>query len=245
MTSTQPVSSPNSRHSFLAGCAAILAGLAVSTTIPSVVRAANCGAMASDAVDWSGCNKRNLILQGSSFEKANLSDADLALTDLSASNLSEAVFHKASLARASLAGAKALKSDFSRVEAYRTIFTGMAASDANFASAELQRSTFEGSTLQNANFEKAELARVNFRKTDLSGARFAYANLSRADLTGITANAPMSFDHAFLFLTRIQGVDLTTSTGLEQSQIDLACGDKTTRLPKGLTAPSSWPCNLD
>jgi len=37
-------------------------------------------------------------------------------------------------------------------------------------------------------------------------------------------------------------VDLTDVSGLTQEQLDLACGDQTTRLPPGLDVPSGWPC---
>ncbi|NEK55267.1 pentapeptide repeat-containing protein, partial [Rhizobium leguminosarum] len=49
-------------------------------------------------------------------------------------------------------------------------------------------------------------------------------------------------DRAFMFLTHIEGLDLSAATGLEQAQIDLACGDASTKLPVGLSAPTTWPC---
>ena len=47
---------------------------------------------------------------------------------------------------------------------------------------------------------------------------------------------------AFMFLTRIEGLDLSAAWGLQQAQIDLACGDTSTKLPAGLSAPAHWPC---
>ena len=147
--------------------------------------------------------------------------------------------------RAWLAGARAEKANFARVEAYRSSFVNIVATGASFASAELQRADFSGAHLTGANFEKAELSRAHFKGAVLTGTRFSLANLSRADLTGTKFEGPLVFDQAFLYLTRIEGLDLSAATGLEQAQVDLACGDDKTRLPAGLTTPSSWPCGTD
>ena len=149
------------------------------------------------------------------------------------------------MVRASLAGAKADKANFSRLEAYRTSFAGISAQGASFASAELQRADFSQANLTGADFQKAELGRVNFGKATLTGTHFPMANLSRAELRGATFEGPIDFTDAFLFLTRIGGLDLSKATGLEQAQIDLTCGDKATKLPAGLKAPATWPCKLD
>ena len=55
----------------------------------------------------------------------------------------------------------------------------------------------------------------------------------------------LDFERAFLYLTRIEGLDLTEATGLAQWQIDMACGDAGTKLPAGLAVPSSWPCRFE
>jgi uncharacterized protein YjbI with pentapeptide repeats len=207
--------------------------------------AASCGNTPEPGLDWSECTKRNLMLPSSELEGANLSGTDFSLTDLSGSNLTAANLEKAHLVRAWLAGAKAEKANFARVEAYRSSFAKISANGASFASAELQRADFSGAQLTGVDFEKAELGRVNFKGAVLTGARFSLANLSRADLSGATFEGPLVFDEAFLFLTRIEGLDLSAATGLEQAQIDLACGDENTRLPAGLTTPSAWPCASD
>ena len=69
------------------------------------------------------------------------------------------------------------------------------------------------------------------------------ANLARADFRGATFTAPIDFDGAFFFLTRIEGLDLSKSTGLSQWQLNMACGDARTELPSGLTRPEDWPCS--
>ena len=47
---------------------------------------------------------------------------------------------------------------------------------------------------------------------------------------------------AYLYLTRIEGSDLSGVLGLTQWQVDVACGDGDTKLPEGLSRPPDWPC---
>lgn len=207
--------------------------------------AADCRSQPAPGVDWQDCNKSNIVIRGANLSGANLSGADLTMTDLRSTTLSGAKLQKATLVRSSLAGADATGADFSRVEAYRANFTGIIAPGSSFSSAELQRADFISAELTNAMFEKAELGRADFEGAVIGGAKFAYANLSRAQFRGATINAPVDFTGAFMFLTRIEGVDLSAATGLAQAQIDLACGDAKTRLPSGLAASQSWPCSFD
>ena len=213
------------------------------TALPA--RAADCRAQPASGIDWQDCNKSNIVIRGADLSGANLTGTDLTMTDLRSATLNGAKMQKATLVRSSLAGADATGTDFSRVEAYRTNFTGIIAPGSTFTSAELQRADFISAELTNADFEKAELGRADFEGAVISGAKFAYANLSRAHFAGTTISAPVDFTGAFMFLTRIEGVDLSTATGLAQSQIDLACGDELTKLPGGLVASQSWPCTFD
>jgi uncharacterized protein YjbI with pentapeptide repeats len=206
--------------------------------------AADCGQMAYPGLDWSECSKRSIIIPDSNLEGANLAGTDFTGTDLANANLQSANLMKATLVRSSLSGAKAAKANFTRIEAYRSSFTNISGDGATFANAEMQRADLSGASLKGANFEKAELGRANFQKATLTDARFSLANLSRADLTGASLGGKVQFDRAFMYRTRIEGLDLSSSEGLQQSQVDLACGDTTTKLPAGLTAPAGWPCTI-
>jgi uncharacterized protein YjbI with pentapeptide repeats len=219
--------------------------LAIATLATSPAQAVNCKSAPAPELDWSDCNKRNLMLEGSDLEGARLFGIDFSMTDLRGANLKSANLEKAILVRSVLADAIADKANLARVEAYRTSFVGVSAEGASFTSAELQRADFSRARLTGANFEKAELGRANFTGAVLTGARFSFANLSRADLSTAIFEGPIEFDGAFLYLTRIEGLDLSAATGLQQAQIDLACGDATTKLPSGLSAPATWPCAFD
>lgn len=209
------------------------------------VAADQCTTAPMPGIDWQDCSKKNLMLPRANLERANLADADFSMTDLSAANLISANLEKATLVRAWLTGAVAENANFARVEGYRTGFTGVTANGANFSNAELQRAEFTDAKLKGANFEKAELGRAVFHGAMLTNTRFTLANLSRADFSQAKFEGPVQFDRAFMFLTRIEGLDLSAAQGLQQAQIDLACGDAGTKLPSGLVPPSDWPCTFD
>lgn len=212
---------------------------------PSGAQAANCKDSAVPGADWTDCNKKALMLGGSDLQGANLTNTDFTLTDLRGANLTGANLEKATLVRSSVAGASADGANFAKIEAYRCNFAGIGAEKASFVNSELQRANFSGAKLTGASFEKAELGRANFDKAELTGTRFSHANLSRADLTNTSFTGPIDFDGAFMFLTRIEGVNLSEATGLEQEQIDMTCGDSSTKLPAGLSTPAGWPCATD
>ncbi|WP_157628198.1 pentapeptide repeat-containing protein [Ensifer sp. BR816] len=224
-------------HALLtAALALIWAGSAAAT---------HCKNAPAPGLDWSDCKKTRLMLREADLEGANLFSADFTMTDLRDADLKSANFEKAKLVRASLAGANAEKANFARVEAHRASFAGISAKGASFANAELQRTDFSRARLIGANFERAELGRSNFDGAKLNGTRFSLANLSRADLSGVIIKGPVAFDRSVLFLTRIEGLDLSAATGLQQAQIDLTCGDDATKLPPGLSVPARWPCEFD
>jgi uncharacterized protein YjbI with pentapeptide repeats len=226
--------------------AMVLLLLMVSSFVSvDLVLAADCRSSPDTKVDWSGCYKRQLMLGGSNLRDANLYDSDLSFTDLSNANLQSADLEKATLIRTLLAGSKADGAKFDRIEAYRSEMSRMSAVDATFVSAEMQRVSLRGANLAGADFTKAELGRVNFEKAILTGVKFTLANMSRVSLNNARVDGGVDFDEAFMFRTRIEGVDLSTAKGLKQDQVDLACGDSKTRLPLGLTAPSDWPCQSD
>lgn len=214
-----------------------------SGSIP--LQAADCGNVAAPGLDWSKCSKSSIMLQNSDLKGANLAGAHFDGTDLSGTDLSSANLEKATLVRAWLKNAHADGANFKRVEAYRSDFSNASANGASFANAELQRAEFGGAQLNHADFQKAELGRADFDKAVLSDVNFSFANLSRATLGGVVMQGPVSFSGAFMYLTRIEGVDLSNATGLQQAQINLACGDNTTKLPSWLKAPSVWPCPPD
>ena len=227
--------------------ATIMSSLAIAFTFfpLDLAAAADCSASPMAGLNWSACTKHLIIIPSSELEGANLHKTDFAGTDLSDSNLKSANLEEANLMRASLADTNAEKANFKEVEAYRGNFSNISADGASFKNAELQRTNFSGAKLAGANFERAELGRADFDQAVLTGSRFTLSNLSRADLSHATFEGPLILSHAFMFRTRIEGLDLSAAQGLVQAQIDLACGDAKTKLPAGLEAPTNWPCPPD
>ena len=121
---------------------------------------------------------------------------------------------------------------------------------ANFCEADLSGDDFRMSMLAGANFTKAklqdaQLQQANLTRANLSGARLSGVNLDNAMLhlailhDAILQNASMQ--DAMLYQANLQGVDLEHVKGLTQYQINMACIDKQTKLPQGLSRPK--PCS--
>ena len=70
-----------------------------------------------------------------------------------------------------------------------------------------------------------------------SHASFRSADLTNAQLAGGTFDAA-DFRDADLERTALHGADLANARGLTQDQLDEACGDSRTRLPRGLSVRS-------
>ena len=105
----------------------------------------------------------------------------------------------------------------------------------------MPRATLDGANLKNVSLAKSELSRASFVEADLTGADLSYSDLGRANFAEALLGET-SFTGAYTYLTRFEGVDLSSSTGLTQEQLDIACGDENTSLPQGLAPSAEWPC---
>ena len=207
---------------------------------PGGVQAA-CSDPPKAGVDWSGCAKHRLILRNTNLQGAKLASSELDSTDLAQANLSGADLSRASLDRTRLSGADLSRAKLTQVNAYRSNFSAAKFAGADLTKAELIRSNLSGADLSGVNMEKAELPRASLEGANLSGANLSSTDLARTSLVKAKL-AGARFVKARMFLTRIEGVDLSTVVGLVQSQLDSACGNNLTKLPAGLKAPASWPC---
>ena len=107
----------------------------------------------------------------------------------------------------------------------------------NVSGSRLRQADLSLATMNNANFETADLSVAN-----LFGARFTSANFRNADLSRVTAVGAhfggANLSGAQLDGANLSGAELHESHGLTQSQLNTACGDQSTRLPRGLTIPA-------
>ena len=205
---------------------------------------AGCSDEPRAGVNWSSCMKtrkmlRDMNLSGGTFRRTDFSRSDLLETRLSGADLFGATLTRVRLVKADLSGA-----DLGKAEASRANFENANLSGAKLTKAEMPRANFAGADLTAADLSKTELGRVNFQKANLTDASLRFANVARVDFRDSNL-AGVDFTGAYTYRTRLEGVDLTTATGLTQVQIDLACGDAATVLADGLTEPPSWPCVVD
>jgi Pentapeptide repeats (8 copies) len=121
-----------------------------------------------------------------------------------------------------------------RIDLRATNLRGANLERANLKRVILAEANLSGATLWGANLREAKLSRANLsealvwgyvtRKTDLR-----QANLTGADLTGANLNN-----------VGLTGADLTGAEPFAQAELELAFGNKDTKLPEGLEPPKSW-----
>jgi uncharacterized protein YjbI with pentapeptide repeats len=106
---------------------------------------------------------------------------------------------------------------------------------ARLRQADLSLSTFDGSNFTGANMSIANAFGIRAEKSDFTGVNFESAVL----VGGWFGHS--KFDGATFNNANLSGSDFSTATGLTQVQLNTACGDAETRLPKGLVVPNCAP----
>jgi hypothetical protein len=91
------------------------------------------------------------------------------------------------------------------------------------------RLDLRGTTLKRADLQDADFQGANFGGADLRGARLRRANFSKANLLD-----------ADLRGADLRGADLRGSINLAQLQIEVAFGNKDTKIPENLHEPATW-----
>ncbi len=114
---------------------------------------------------------------------------------------------------------------------HRSVFNRADFSNAVLARADATRARFEG-----ADFSGADLTRMKLIEARCEDAVFADAVLTRAVATNARF-ARADFTNARLDDADFSGADLRQARGLTQAQLNQACGDRATRLPRGLRLP--------
>jgi uncharacterized protein YjbI with pentapeptide repeats len=202
---------------------------------------AGCGDHPAKAVDWTGCSKERLMLNGMDltagrFENALLSGSGFKGALMAGANLQRSELVRSSFAEANLTGANLEKS-----LASRTDFSGATLRGARLVKAEFQRVSFVGADLTDADLSSGDFSRNDFSDAQMMGTNLHNAILPRAVFTGAAMDGA-NLTGAFLLRASFSGVDLSDVTGLQQTQLDQACGDARTVLPVSLTVPTHWPC---
>lgn len=115
-------------------------------------------------------------------------------------------------------------------------FSGLEASGLNLNGARLRQSDLSLAVMNRTRFSNADLRDVEAYGGVFSSSSFAGANMTNASFVGAYLDGA-NFSGATLTGTNLSGATLLRATGLTQSRLNQACGDETTRLPRGLTIP--------
>jgi uncharacterized protein YjbI with pentapeptide repeats len=107
----------------------------------------------------------------------------------------------------------------------------------NFTGARLRQSDLSLSVMNRTSFARADLRDVNAYGGVFSSANFAGADLTNATFVGAYLEGS-NFAGARLSGVNFSGAEMGKVAGLTQAQLNAACGDGSTLLPRGLRIPA-------
>lgn len=118
------------------------------------------------------------------------------------------------------------QADLSNLELKNKNLAGARLRQADFSTAIMNRTRFSGGDLRDVNAYGAVMTGASFVRADLTNASFVGAYLQGANFSG-----------ARLSGANFSGAEMDRAIGLTQTQLDQACGDGSTYLPRGLRIP--------
>lgn len=108
--------------------------------------------------------------------------------------------------------------------------------DRNLAGARLRQADFSAAVMNRTRFTGGDLRDVDAYGAVLTGASFARADLTNASFVGAYLQGA-NFSGARLSGVNFSGAEMNRATGLTQAQLNQACGDDSTLIPRGLYIP--------
>ncbi|HUO23302.1 MAG TPA: pentapeptide repeat-containing protein [Caulobacteraceae bacterium] len=124
---------------------------------------------------------------------------------------------------ASCPGCNLFQADFSNAELKSKNFARARLRQADLSASVMNRTSFAGGDLRDVNAYGAVFTGANFAGADLTNATFVGTYLEGANLRG-----------ARLSGANFSGAEMERALGLTQAQLAQACGDDSTKLPRGL-----------
>jgi uncharacterized protein YjbI with pentapeptide repeats len=182
-------------------------------------------------------------LQQATLALANLQQADLVLANLQGAELQGANFRQATLVLANLQGAKLQGANFQQANLIQANLRGITFAEDNsqgFDHEQANRASAEF-TRKGPNFVKALRQRGKHPLLN-SMAIVLDVNLQR-EVERLATASRGNLQGAKLQRADLFGANLIDTVGLTQDQVNTACVDEETRLPKGLTKPA--PCSAN
>lgn len=110
-------------------------------------------------------------------------------------------------------------------------------SDRDFAGARMRQGDFSLSVFKRDDFHGADLRDINGYGALFTGANMSGANLTNATFVGAYLEGA-NLRGATLDGANFAGAEMDKAVGLTDHQLSRACGDDTTRLPRGLRIPA-------
>jgi uncharacterized protein YjbI with pentapeptide repeats len=204
-------------------------------------------------------NLRGANLQGANLNRANLCGANLRAADLQQATLRAANLQGANLYKANLQQATLKVANLCGAKLFLANLQGAKLGKANLhlsglIGANLQGANLNGANLQGANLNAAKLQQTEVFFANLTEASLTEADLHQANLMGANLNRAVLYEAnlsganligANLYGTnlcdvKLEGAILTGVKNLDSQQIGMAVGDRTTRLPDDVEAPTHW-----
>ncbi|CAN5153103.1 pentapeptide repeat-containing protein [soil metagenome] len=116
-------------------------------------------------------------------------------------------------------------------------FSGLEARGLNLSGSRLRQADLSLSVMNRTRFSGADMRDVEAYGAVFSSSNFSRANLTNASFVG-TYLEGSNFSGATLDGTNFSGAQLVRATGLTQAQLNRACGDEATTLPRSLRIPA-------
>jgi len=167
------------------------------------------------------------------IQGTNLQHIDLTMAKLQNAKLGYAQLQNANLFQAELQNAKLQHAKLQHANLQCANLQMAKLQQADLRGANLQDADLFGADLQDANLFWAKLKHANLTGAKLQNARLAGADFQNADLSGNwLQNADLRA--AKLKNVNLQNTNLLAVRGLTSQQLDKACGNEKTKLPKYL-----------
>lgn len=119
---------------------------------------------------------------------------------------------------------------------FQADFGGLSVSGRSYAKARLRQADLTTAVMNRADFSGADLRDADGYGGVFGGANFAGADLTHATFVGAYLEGA-NFSAAKLTGANFSGAEMATARGLTHNQLEAACGDAATQLPRGLDIP--------
>lgn len=116
---------------------------------------------------------------------------------------------------------------------FQADFSNLRLKGRDFAGARLRQADFSAAVMNGTTMAGADLRDVNAYGGVFTGASFAGANMTNASFVGAYLEGA-NLRGAILSGVNFSGAEMDRAVGLTQRQLDRACGDDSTALPRGL-----------